>query len=83
MSYGNIYGLCCRYRGRTVRLTCRDGGTHIGRITRVDRRRVWLQPIGNYGAFGYGFYGRYGFGFGIPFALGAITGIALAGAFFW
>ncbi|KHE71501.1 hypothetical protein [Halobacillus sp. BBL2006] len=78
---GNMYGLCCRYKGRMVRMTCRDGRTHVGRITRVDRQHVWLQPAGNYGAFGYGYYG-WG-GFGIPFAIGAITGLALAGAFFW
>ncbi|RSL32558.1 hypothetical protein D7Z54_15510 [Salibacterium salarium] len=83
MSRGNIYDLCCRYEGRTVRLSCRDGRTHVGIITRVDRKHVWLRPVGNRGAFGYGFYGGYGHGYGIPFALGAITGVALASAFFW
>jgi hypothetical protein len=46
---------------------------------------VWIRPDQNLGGFGYGFYGDgfagEGFGFGI--ALGAITGIALAAAFFW
>jgi hypothetical protein len=80
----SMYSLCCKYHGKHVRLTCHDGRVHIGKITRVTREHVWLQPIGHHGGFGYGYYG-YGrrFGFGIPFALGAIAGVALASAFFW
>lgn len=84
MSNENMYDLCCRYHGKTVRICGRDGRVHIGEITRVDRQNVWLRP--NRRGFGYGFggygYGGYG-GYGYPFALGAIAGIALAGAFFW
>ena len=44
---------------------------------------VWIRPTGNLGGYGLGF-GGFGFGgFGVGIALGAITGIALASAFFW
>ncbi|MGP4074951.1 hypothetical protein [Halobacillus sp. K22] len=81
MSQSNIYGLCCRYHGRDVRLTGGDGRVHYGRITRVTRNHVWLRPFP--GPRGYGFFFYGGYGFGIPFAIGAITGVALASAFFW
>ncbi|MCA0971474.1 hypothetical protein LCM20_12785 [Halobacillus litoralis] len=73
----NMYDRCCRYIGKDVRLT-HEGRVHYGRVTRVDRNYVWIRPSRGPGGYGY-FYG----GFGIPFALGAVTGIALASAFFW
>jgi hypothetical protein len=94
MSQPDLYNLCCRYHGRKVRVTCRDGSVHVGEITRIDRDKVWIRPNGNTGGYGLGFsegFGRERFGrgrfgrerFGIGFAFGAITGIALASAFFW
>ena len=82
MSYSNVYNDCCRFHGQRVRITCRDGRVHVGRITRVNRDMVWIQPDNNFGGFGLGFFGG-GFGIGFGIALGAITGIALASAFFW
>lgn len=84
--YNDMYNMCCQYQGKRVRITDTEGKMHVGTITRVDRRRVWLMPDGGMGGGGYGFgwgwgYGGGGFGYGI--ALGAIAGIALAGAFFW
>lgn len=84
MSQSGLYDICCRYHGKNVRITCRDGSVHHGEITRVSRDMVWIRPIGNAGGYGLGFYGGYGRErFGIGFAFGAITGIALASAFFW
>lgn len=82
MPYSNMYNLCCKYHGKMVRITGRDGSVHVGEITRVNKDYVWLRPR-NLGGYGYGFYGGYGRGSGIPFALGFITGIVLATAFFW
>lgn len=83
----DIYGLCCRYQGKVVKITERCGRTHIGKITRVTPNRVYIEPVGGrgLGGYGYGFYGYpgYGYGFGFSLALGAIVGIALAGLFFW
>lgn len=82
MSQTDLYNLCCRYHGKTVRITCRDGQVHTGEITRVSKNMVWIRPTGSLGGYGYGF--GFGFGrFGVGFALGAITGIVLASAFFW
>ena len=83
MSQTGLYDMCCRYHGRNVRITCRDGSVHHGEITRVSRDMVWIRPNGNTGGYGLGFFG----GFrerelGIGFAFGAITGIVLASAFF-
>ncbi|RDY67989.1 hypothetical protein DXT76_18840 [Halobacillus trueperi] len=83
MSNPNIYGLCCRYKGRSVRIAGRDGRVHFGSITRVSPHQVWLLPSRGPGGFGYGFYGGYGYGYGYPIALAAIAGITLAAAFFW
>jgi hypothetical protein len=84
MSQTDFYNLCCRYHGKTVRITCRDGRVHTGEITRTSRNMVWVRPIGGLGGYGYGFgwYGGYD-RFGVGVALGAITGIVLASAFFW
>jgi hypothetical protein len=84
----DIYGLCCRHHGKIVRISCRDGRVHVGRISRVTPNRVYIDPIGpNIGGYGYG-YGGYGYGFrrrgfGVGIALGVITGVALSGLFFW
>lgn len=85
MSQTDFYNLCCRYHGRNVRITCRDGRVHVGEITRVTRDMVWIRPEGGLGGYGLGFggFGFGGFRFGFGIALGAITGIALASAFFW
>ena len=88
MSNVNYYETCCRYKGRVVNITCRDGKRHVGRIVDVTRRHVYIQPIGpsgrNLGGFGYGYYGGYGY-YRRPFAvpLAFITGLALGGLFFW
>ena len=85
--YDDMYNMCCQYHGKRVRIREKCGKVHVGTITRVDRGMVWLMPEGGMGG-GYGFgwgwgggWGGGGFGYGI--ALGAIAGIALAGAFFW
>ncbi|MBO1913623.1 hypothetical protein [Sporosarcina sp. 6E9] len=85
MSQTNYYNLCCRYHGRNVRITCRDGRVHRGEITRVTRDMVWIRPAEGLGGYGLGFggFGFGGFRYGFGIALGAITGIALASAFFW
>ncbi|AIF67511.1 hypothetical protein [Terribacillus saccharophilus] len=91
MSVGQYRSLCQRYSGKAVEIRCHDGKVHRGIIQRVDRDRVYLQPMGrsrNFGGFGYGGYGGYGggfgrgFGFGFGVAFGAIAGIALL-SLFW
>lgn len=82
MSVGNYYHLCRRYQGRVVRINDRFGKVHHGRITRVTRNKVYIQPLRRPG-FGYGLYGYWGFGAAYAVALGAIVGVALAAAFFW
>lgn len=86
MNQSNLYNQCCRFHGQRVRVTCNDGRVHVGEITRVSRNMVWIRPEENLGGYGLGFFGGYGesgFRFGFGIALGAITGIALASAFFW
>ncbi|MER1987126.1 MAG: hypothetical protein ABS948_14670 [Solibacillus sp.] len=90
MNRNEAYNLCCQYQGKRVRITDCSGYTHVGCITKVDNRNVWLMPddaggygIGFWGFGGAGFgFGGAGLGFGYGIALGAITGIALASAFF-
>lgn len=82
MNRSDLYNQCCSYHGQRVRITCRDGRVHVGEITRVSRNTVWIRPDDEFGGYGLGFFGE-GFGFGFGIALGAITGIALASAFFW
>lgn len=82
MSQSDLYNICCRYHGRNVRITLNDGSFHVGKVTRISRNMVWIQPIGNTGGYGLGFFGGFG-RFGIGFAFGAITGIVLASAFHW
>ncbi|KGR84333.1 hypothetical protein [Lysinibacillus odysseyi] len=81
--YNDMYNMCCQYHGKRVRITDNQGKVHVGTITRVDRRQVWLMPDRGMGGYGFGWGWGYGGGFGYGIALGAITGIALAGAFFW
>lgn len=83
MNHNEAYNLCCQYQGKRVRITDNKGCTHVGRITKVDNRMVWLMPD-DFGGYGLGFWGFGGFGtgFGFGIALGAITGIALASIFF-
>ncbi|TXL67511.1 hypothetical protein FHP05_00395 [Cerasibacillus terrae] len=77
------YSLCKQYHGKPVIIRTKDGRTHRGFINHVDRRNVYLQPIGsrNLGGFGYGFFAPRGFGFGV--ALGSILTLALLPFFFW
>ena len=84
MNRNEAYNLCCQYQGKRVRITDNKGCTHVGRITNVDNRHVWLMPD-DFGGYGIGFWGfgyGAGAGFGYGIALGAITGIALASIFF-
>lgn len=89
MGHQHMYDLCCQYHGKRVRITDHSGHVHVGTITRVSRRRVWIMPDGGVGGGGYGFgwaYGPYGYGYpgvGYGIALGAIAGIALTTAFLW
>ena len=46
MNSAEAYNLCCRYSGRRVRISDNRGRTHVGRITKVDNRHVWLMPDG-------------------------------------
>ncbi|MFC7686052.1 hypothetical protein [Ureibacillus sp. GCM10028918] len=77
------YDLCCRHIGKRVHITEKCGRRHVGTITRVDRDMVWIMPSRGFGGFGLGFWGFGGGGLGIGIAIGAIAGIALAGAFRW
>lgn len=80
----NIYGLCCRYQGKVVRIREHNGREHVGRITRVSPNRVYIEPYGQRGGFGYGYFGGYyGSGYGYSIALSFIAGVALGGLFFW
>ncbi|WLR43334.1 hypothetical protein LC087_03875 [Bacillus carboniphilus] len=87
------YDLCCQYRGKQVRIRDRQGNIHTGRINRVTRDQVFLQPSGPPPrGFGFGYYRRpyppygprpYPFFPAYGIALGFILGVALVGAFFW
>jgi len=81
MGQSNMYNLCKQHQGKMVCITEKCGRKHVGRITNVDQKMVYIQPRGGFGGYGFGYWGGGGFGYGI--ALGAIAGIALAGAFFW
>lgn len=84
--YNDMYNMCCQYHGKRVRISDNQGRMHVGTITRVDRKQVWLMPVGGMGGYGFGWGGGFGYGgggFGYGIALGAITGIVLATAFFW
>ena len=81
MGQSDMYNVCKQYHSKMVCITDKQGRKHVGRITHVDKRMVYIQPRGGFGGYGFGYWGGGGFGYGI--ALGAIAGIALAGAFFW
>lgn len=82
MWQSNVYNLCCQYHGKRVRINDNRGNVHVGTITRVTRKMVWIQPDNRFNGLGLGFRG-FGVGFGVGIAIGAITGIVLASAFFW
>ena len=82
MNASQAYDLCCKYHGKRVRITDNCGKHHVGTITKVDNRNVWIMPDNNFGGYRIGFWG-FGPGFGYGIALGAITGIALTSVFFW
>lgn len=79
------YDLCCKHKGKMVRLYDLSGREYVGRIAHVDRTYVWLEPSSSHGlGFGYGYYGGYyRRGSWIPIALAGLGGFALAAAFFW
>jgi hypothetical protein len=81
----NYYDLCCRYQGRHVTIRERSGKVHSGRITRVTRSHVYLEPRGgrNLGGFGYGFYGGYGYRRPYAVPLAFVSGLVLGSLFFW
>ena len=86
MNRNEAYDMCCKYQGKRVRITDKQNNVHVGRITKVDNRMVWLLPDNFDGhglGWGYGGFGFRGSGFGIGIAIGAIAGIALASLFFW
>ncbi len=87
MGQSDMYNVCKQYHGKMVCITDKQGKRHVGRITNVDQKMVYIQPRGGFGGYGFGYWGGYGGwgrpGFGYGIALGAIAGIALAGAFFW
>ncbi|MFD2208605.1 hypothetical protein ACFSMW_02690 [Virgibacillus halophilus] len=80
MSAEHYYGLCNRYRGKAVEIRTRDGRVHRGIIQHVDRRMVYLRPLGNTRGYNYG-WGWGGFGWGV--ALGAIGTLAVLPWLFW
>lgn len=79
----DAYNLCCQYHGKRVKITDSSGKVHVGEITKVDRRQVWILPDRRYRGYGLGFWGFGGSGFGYGIALGAILGIALAPIIFF
>ncbi|KOS66894.1 hypothetical protein AEA09_15425 [Lysinibacillus contaminans] len=83
MNPAEAYNVCCRYHGKRVRITCKDGKVHHGTITKIDREQVWILPDRQFGGYGLGFWGFRRPGFGVGIALGFITGIALAPLFFF
>ena len=82
MGQNNVYDLCCKYHGKRVRITDNQGNVHVGTISKVNRRMVWIQPDEGLGGLGIGYW-VFGPGFGYGIAIGAITGIVLATAFLW
>ncbi|MDQ0228901.1 hypothetical protein [Metabacillus malikii] len=78
----HYYHLCCRYNGKVVRINDSYGRVHVGKICRVTPHKVFIQPLNQRPGYGFGYYG-YGYGYPYGIGLGLITGIALAGLFFW
>ncbi|WP_369813140.1 hypothetical protein [Virgibacillus halodenitrificans] len=63
MSVQHYHNLCQRYKGKAVEIRTHRGEVHRGVIRHVDRRRVYLEPLGgrrDLGGFGLGFYGPAG-----------------------
>ena len=83
MNPTDAYNICCKYHGKRVRISDTSGRVHVGEITRVDRRQVWILPDRRYGGYGLGFWGFGGGGFGVGIALGTVLGIALVPIFFF
>ncbi|MED4889554.1 hypothetical protein MKY88_22335 [Lysinibacillus sp. FSL R7-0073] len=83
MNPTDAYNLCCKYHGKRVRISDTSGRVHVGEITRVDRRQVWILPDRRYGGYGLGFWGFGRGGFGVGIALGTVLGIALAPIIFF
>ncbi|HBT73119.1 MAG TPA: hypothetical protein DEB37_12990 [Lysinibacillus sp.] len=89
MNPADAYNLCCKYHGKRVRISDSSGRVHVGEITKVDRRQVWILPDRRHSGYGLGFWGFGGFGgfggegFGYGIALGTILGIALAPIIFF
>ncbi|AJK86053.1 hypothetical protein D0439_01570 [Lysinibacillus fusiformis] len=83
MNPTDAYNICCKYHGKRVRISDTSGRVHVGEITRVDRRQVWILPDRRYGGYGLGFWGYGGGGFGVGIALGTVLGIALAPIIFF
>ncbi|UCZ55352.1 hypothetical protein LGQ02_14515 [Bacillus shivajii] len=85
----HYYELCCRHKGRRVRITDRHGREYVGRIVDVDRRNVYLEPLGGSPrGFGYGYYGGYYGYYGrrrrvVTVSLAAIGGFLIGTALFW
>lgn len=88
MSASHYYELCNKYMERAVVIRTADGKVHKGIIKQVDRRKVYLEPLGQtlcrgLGGYGYGFWGPgLGFGFGTGILLGSIVGLSLL-PFWW
>lgn len=81
VSQAYYYDLCCKHKGRVVRIHDRSGKEYCGKIMRVDQTYVWLQPV-NPASYGF----SYGWGWGgpwVPIALAGIGGFALGAALFW
>ncbi|MEK4564395.1 hypothetical protein MKX54_06965 [Alkalihalobacillus sp. FSL R5-0424] len=84
----SLYQQCCSYKGRYVNIQHKNGQSYYGRIVDVDDKHVYVDMGRNGGGRGFGYNGGYGYygGYGsnvVPFAFGAIAGLALAGAFFF
>ncbi|PYZ97385.1 hypothetical protein CR205_01930 [Alteribacter lacisalsi] len=82
----HYYSVCRRHQGRNVRIVEHSGRQHAGRIVRVSRSHVFLEPRQpQRWGFGYGWgWGGYGYRpYAYPVALAAISGFALGALLFW
>lgn len=94
MAYANhqYYDICCRHKGKHVRIVDLSGKEYHGKIVNVDTQYVYLETENRgFSGFGYGYGGGYYYpGYPpypyrpvVPIALAAIGGFALGAAFFW